>query len=384
MKKDTREVKYVGLDVHAETISIAVADSGSREAARSVGTIPNEMSKLSKALGKLGSPEQLLVCYEAGPTGFELYRKLTQKGIYCEVVAPTLVPVRSGDRVKTDVRDARKLAQSHRAGELTAVYVPQEQQEALRDLVRVRESAKKDELRAKHRVTQFLLRYSRSRDKSKTSWGQVHLKWLQQQHWEQPLAQQAYDDLLNELVHYMDRVKRLSKALEAAVEQVSERYQSLIKAFQSLRGVALLTAITIVSETGTFQRFATARQFMSFLGLVPSEHSSGGSRKQGGITKTGNAHIRRCLGQSAFSCRLQPRRSAQLRKRQEGLSQTIIDISWEAQKRLSKKYNRMISRGKSSQVTLIATARELAGFIWAIGIQQEREFEYAMQNKGAK
>lgn len=382
MKNDTRKMKYVGLDVHAETISIAVADGESRQAARSVATIPNEITKLSKALGKLGRPEQLLVCYEAGPTGFELHRKLSQKGIYCEVIAPTLVPVRSGDRVKTDARDARKLAQSYRAGELTPIYVPSGQQEALRDLVRTRQAAKKDETRAKHRITQFLLRHARTRDKSKGAWGQSHLSWLRKQRWDEQLTEQAYQDLLNELQHHMDRVKRLSRALEAAVEQVSERYQSLIKAVQSLRGVALLTAITIISEVGTFHRFATARQFMSFLGLVPSEHSSGGSRKQGGITKTGNAHIRRCLGQSAFSCRLQPRRSAQLRKRQEGLSQTIIDMSWEAQKRLNKKFHRMVSGGKSHQVTLIATARELAGFIWAIGIQQEREFEVALQSIG--
>jgi len=384
MSNDTRIVKYVGLDVHAETISIAVADGGSREPARSVATIPNDLGRLSKALRKLGTREQLLVCYEAGPTGFELYRELSQMGIYCEVIAPTLVPVRSGQRVKTDARDARKLAQSYRAGELTPIYVPQQQQEALRDLVRAREAAKKDELRAKHRVTQFLLRHGRRREKGQGAWGQAHLSWLQKQRWEEPLTEQAYQDVLNELHHQMDRVKRLSKALEAAVDQLPERYQSLIKAVQSLRGVALLTAITVISEVGTFERFATARQFMSFLGLVPSEHSSGGSRKQGGITKTGNAHIRRCLGQSAFSSRLQPRRSAQLRKRQEGLSQTIIDISWEAQKRLNKKYYRMVSGGKSHQVTLIATARELAGFIWAIGVEQEREFEQATQKNNVR
>ena len=382
MKKDTRKVRYVGLDVHAETISIAVADAGSREAARSVATIPNEMSRLRKALRKLGEWEELLVCYEAGPTGFELYRELTRMGVYCEVVAPTLVPVRSGDRVKTDMRDARKLAQSFRAGELTAVYVPEEQQEALRELVRARETAKKDELRARHRLTQFLLRHGRRRDPSHPAWSQKHLVWLQKQTWEQPLAQQAYEDLLNEVVHQTERVKRLERALEAGLDQVSERYAELIRALQALRGVALLSAITVVSEVGTFERFATARQFMSFLGLVPREHSSGGSRKKGGITKTGNAHIRRCLGQSAFTFRLPPRRSSQLRRRQEGLSQRIVEMSWEAQKRLHKKHKSMLARGKNYQVTTTAVARELAGFIWSIGIQRERELRAAQVTMG--
>lgn len=373
MSKNTQEITYVGLDVHAETISIAVASRDSRGRARSVGTIPNGPDSLRKAMKKLGTAKSLRVCYEAGPTGYAVYWQLQKQGIACEVIAPTLVPVKAGDRIKTDKRDAMKLAQCYRAGELTPIFVPDAEHEALRDLVRAREAAKKDELRARHRVSKFLLRLGRRRDTTTRAWGQAHWRWLDKQRFEHAAQQEAFLDYKNEAQHATERVARLDAAIDRAIEAAPERMRALVEALQCLRGVAKVAAVTVVSEIGSFERFSSAAHFMAYLGLVPSEHSSGGSRRQGRITKTGNAHVRRILGQAAFSGHRPPRRGPELKKRQEGQSQAIVDIAWEAQKRLYRKHQSMSLRRKPPQVTVTAISRELAGFIWAIGTQCEAE-----------
>ena len=373
MSKNTAKVTYVGLDVHAETISVAVAEGQSRARGRSIGTIPNLPDAIRRAMKKLGGAKSLRVCYEAGPTGYALYWQLQQMGIVCEVIAPTLVPVKVGDRIKTDKRDAIKLAQCYRAGELTPIFVPDAEHEALRDLVRAREAAKKDQLRARHRLSKFLLRLGRRRETQTVAWGQVHRDWLDAQTFEHRAQEETFQDYKNEVEHATERVARLDKAIDRAVQEAPERMQELIGALQSLRGVAQLTAVTVVSEVGSFQRFSSAPKFMAYLGLVPSEHSSGGSRQQGRITKTGNAHLRRVLGESAFCGRLRPRRGPNLQRRQEGQSQAIVDLAWEAQKRLYQKHGRMRARMKSHQVTVTAMSRELAGFVWAVGQQREAE-----------
>lgn len=373
MTKNRAKKTYVGLDVHADTISIAVADGDSRDRGRSVGTIPNRPGVIGKAMKKLGPKKSLQVCYEAGPTGYALYWQLEALGIACEVIAPTLVPVKSGDRVKTDKRDAVKLAQSYRAGELTPVYVPDAEHEALRDLVRSREAAKKDQLRSRHRLGKFLLRLGRRRDTSKRAWGQAHMNWINLQRFEHGAQTSTFLDYKNEVEHHTERVLRLEKEIDKAIEEAPERMQEIVKALQSLRGIAKITAVTLVSEIGSFERFPSAPKFMAYLGLVPCEYSSGKTRKQGRITKTGNAHMRRVLGESAFCSRLHPRRGPSLKKRQEGQSQAILDIAWEAQKRLYGKHTRMTLRGKSHQITVTALSRELAGFVWSIARQRETE-----------
>jgi transposase len=364
---------YVGLDVHAETITIAVAEGDQRTRARSVGTIPNRLDSTRKALKKLGPKTQLRVCYEAGPCGYALYWQLEKLGIACEVVAPTLVPVRAGDRIKTDKRDAVKLAQCYRAGELTVVWVPDRAHEALRDLVRAREAAKKDETRARHRLSKFLLRLGRRPPSGVRVWTVKHRRWLEQQEFEHVAQKAAFLDYLGEIEHAEERLKRLETALDDAIEAAPKRMSELIASLQSLRGVAKITAATIVSEVGTFERFRTARELMAYVGVVPSEHSSGGKTRRGGITKTGNSKIRRVLGEAAWCARLQPRRSQALKKRQEGQSAEILEISWKAQHRVHRRFGRLRARGKPHQVVVTAAARELAGFVWAVGRQRELE-----------
>lgn len=369
----SKNTLFVGLDVHSETISIAVAEEGSRSKGRFVGTVPNTTASIRKALKKLGSFEQLSTCYEAGPTGYVLYWSLTRMGIQCDVIAPTLVPVKAGERIKTDKRDCIKLAECQRSGELTPVFVPDAEHEALRCLVRAREAAKKDELRARHRLSKFLLAQGRRRTAKTRAWGVTHWAWLDKQKFEHETLQETFDDYRNEVQHTAERVARLDKSILRAIEKAPEHMREVIAALSSLRGIATLSAVTMVSEIGSFQRFSSASEFMSYLGLVPSEYSSGGSRRQGRITKTGNAHVRRVLGEAAFCARKIPRRGPQLKKRQESQSQTIRDIAWEAQKRLYRKFHSMHYKGKHHHTTTIAVARELAGFAWAVARQRELE-----------
>ena len=289
----SKGIRYLGLDVHAETIAVAVAEEGRDGEIRSIGTVPNTPDAVRKLIKKLGPAASLRACYEAGPTGYVLYWQLTVLGVACEVVAPTLVPVKAGDRVKTDRRDALKLARCYRAGDLTAVWVPDAAHEALRDLVRAREAAKKDQLRARHRLGKFLLRHGRRPPMGVRAWTERHLKWVNTVRFEQPAQEATVLDYKAEVEHAAERIVRLERAIDEAVSGVPQEMRAVIAALQALRGVAKLTAVTIVAEVGQLSRFEHPKQLMSYSGVVSSENSTGGSRRQGAITKTGNAHLRR-------------------------------------------------------------------------------------------
>lgn len=369
------KIRFVGLDVHADSIAVAVADPDGD--VRSLGVIPNRPESVRKAMKKLGRPEHLRVCYEAGPTGYVLYWHLSALGIACEVVAPTLIPMKVGERVKTDRRDATKLARCYRAGDLTAVWVPDAAHEALRDLVRAREAAKKDQLRARNRLSKFLLRHGRRPETKMTPWSDRHMRWLRQIHCE-PFAQEATRlDYLHEVDHAAERIARLERAIDVAIETAPAKMRTVINALQALRGVARMAAVTIVAEVGELSRFARAPYLMGYAGMGAREHSSGARTHRGGITKTGSAHLRRIAIESAWAYRHRPAIGAPLRKRQALLPDSIKAIGWKAQLRLYGRYRRLLERGKCSQHVTTAVGRELLGFIWAIGVAAEREYDSA-------
>jgi transposase len=366
MKKPT---VFVGLDVHAETIAVAVASGGE---VRSLGTIPNRPDSIKRLMKKLGPAATLRVCYEAGPTGYVLYWQLTKLGIHCEVIAPTLIPVKAGDRVKTDRRDAIKLARLYRSGDLTAVWVPDEAQEALRDLVRAREAAKKDELRARQRLNKFLLRRGVRKPEGVKVWTKGHSEWLKKLKFDLAAHEATFVDYLNEAEHQTHRAEQLELAIDRAIQSAPEAMQQVIAALQALRGVRQMTAVTIVVEVGQLSRFARPKQLMGYAGVVPSEHSSGDSRRQGAITKTGNAHLRRVLGEAAWTYYRRPTMFPALRRRQEGLSEEVKQIAWKAQQRLYARFTKLKVRGKPHQKIVTAVGRELLGFMWAIGVAVEQ------------
>jgi transposase len=363
----TRAQRFVGLDVHAETIAVAVAEGEGGEV-RSLGIIPNREQSVKKLLGKLGAKETWTACYEAGPTGYALYWQLVRLGCTCEVVAPTLIPVKAGDRVKTDRRDAERLARALRAGDLTSVWVPDESHEALRDLVRAREAAKADQLRARHRVSKYLLRHGRRPTVKMKPWTQRYLDWIRREvKFEQYAQQVALEEYVEEVNHQTQRIARIEKAIDEAIEKAPLAMREVVAALQALRGVAELSAVTIVSEVGQLSRFPTARQAMAYSGLVASEHSSGERTRRGGITKTGNGHLRRVLVEAAWSARFQPTLTRTLRLRQEGLDAEVLEIARTARHRLHSRYLRLLGRGKTKQQVITAVARELIGFAWPIG-----------------
>jgi transposase len=360
------KVRFIGLDVHAETIAVAVAEPTGE--VRSIGVIPNRSDAIHRLMKKLGPLGQLRVCYEAGPTGYVVYWQLTALGVRCEVVAPTLVPVKAGDRVKTDRRDAEKLARSYRAGDLTPVWVPDASHEALRDLVRAREAAKKDQLRARHRLGKFLLRHGRRPAERMTPWTQRHLTWIKQAvHFEQPAQEATLLDYLHEVEHMTERVERLERAIDDALVAAPPRMRAVVEALQALRGIAKISAATIVAEVGELSRFERAPQLMGYCGMGARENSTGERHRRGGITKTGNAHLRRVVVEAAWAYRHRPSVAGALRKRQATLSPEVRAIAWKAQHRLHTRYRRLLGRSKSPQNVVTAIGRELLGFIWAIG-----------------
>jgi transposase len=365
------KLRFLGMDVHAETIAVALAEPDGE--VRSLGTIANREDSIRKLIKKLGPAEQLRACYEAGPTGFVLYWQLIQLGVDCAVVAPSLVPKKPGDRVKTDRRDALKLARCHRSGDLTAVWVPDEASEALRDLVRQREAAKQDQLRARHRLTKFLLRTGQRPPLGLKAWTERYWRWLEQVRYAQPAQQVTLQDCLNEVEHMSSRVKRLEEAILEVVNQAPQPIQEVIRGLQALRGIAHISAVTIAAELGNISsRFPSARKLMGYSGAFPGEDSSGNHIRRGGITKAGNAHLRRIVVESAWCYRHWPRVGARLRKRQQGIPAEITEIAWKAQNRLHKRYMQLSMAGKDQRKVMTAVARELLGFIWAIAVKAER------------
>jgi len=366
-----RNVRFVGLDVHAQTIAVGVAETGGE--VRSLGVIPNRAESINKLIKKLGKPEQLRVCYEAGPTGYVLYWQLAKLGVRCEVVAPTLIPVKPGDRVKTDRRDAEKLARCYRAGDLTAVWVPDAAHEALRDLVRAREAAKSDQLRARNRLGKFLLRQGRRAAEGTKAWTGKYLKWIKEQvHFEQPAQEATLLDYLHEVEHAGERIQRLEKSIDTAIETVPQKMRAVIQGLQSLRGIAKISAVSIVAELGEISRFAKPVQLMGYSGAVSREHTSGERVQRGQISKAGNAHLRRIVVEAAWSYRHRPNIGAGLAARQKDSSEEVKEIAWKAQHRLHSRYSKLLARGKTKQKVVTAVGRELLGFIWAIGVQVEQ------------
>ena len=363
------KLRFLGLDVHAETIAAAIAEPDGE--VRSLGTIPNRLESVRKLLKKLGPSEKLRACYEAGPTGYVLYWQLAELGVQCEVIAPSLVPVKAGDRVKTDRRDAEKLARSYRSGDLTAVWVPDAGSEALRDLVRAREAAKQDQLRARHRLNKFLLRSGQRPPAGVRAWTHLHLIWVSQIRFTQAAQESTRLDYLHEVEHMRERVVRLEQAIVEAVKLASPALQEVIKDLQALRGIAHISAVTIAAELGQVSRFPGARELMGYCGAVPSENSSGKRTRRGSITKSGNAHLRRIVVEAAWSYDRPPAIWAGLRKRQQAASEEAKEIAWKAQHRLYKRYAKLTARGKDKRKIVTAVGRELLGFIWAIGTRAE-------------
>lgn len=368
-----KKLRFLGLDVHAETIAVAVAEP--EGAVRSVGVIPNRLEAVRRLVKKLGPAEQLRACYEAGPTGYALYWQLTGLGVACEVIAPTLVPVKAGDRVKTDRRDAERLARCYRAGDLTAVWVPDAAHEALRDLVRAREAANGDALRARHRLTKLLLRRGCRPAVGVRAWTVAWWAWLRREVRFEPAALEVtFLDYVDAVDHALARVARLEHAIEAAVADAPPAMQAVIAALQALRGIARVSAATIVAEVGELSRFASARQLMGYSGGVPREDSSGPRVRRGGITKTGNAHLRRIVGEAGWAYRHRPCLGGALKQRQAGLPDAVREIAWKAQHRLHDRYRTLVGRGKTRPQAVTAVARELLGFIWAIGVHVEQDW----------
>jgi transposase len=355
-------IHHIGLDVHKETIAVSIAPQGSTEVRR-YGIINGSLDAVDKLLKKLASPGiELRVVYEAGPCGFVICRHLRSKGILCEVVAPSLIPKKASDKVKTDRRDADQLARLFRAGELTAIHVPDQEDEAVRDLIRARHSAMDDLRKARHRLKGFLLRLG-FRYTGKSSWNDAHKRYLSGLVMPQPPQQIAFQEYIHAIDDAGERLERLTQAVLAALPDW--KWAPGVRALMCLRGVQELTAMTLVAEVGDFSRFDNAHSLMHFLGLTPSEHTSGNSRTQGGITKCGNAHCRRVLTEAAWQYRLTPKVSEAMQKRQQGQDKAVRLIAWKAQQRLHKRFKRMAAR-KKSVIAATAVARELAGFVWAI------------------
>lgn len=366
MKKNNM---FIGMDVHKKSIDIAIADGGRDGEVRHYGKIDGTLAALDKVVRKLVSNNaELHFVYEAGPCGYQIYRHLTAKGYDCAVVAPTLIPKQSGNRIKNDRRDSLMLARLHRSGDLSAIHVPQVEDEAMRDLSRAREDAKQDEKRSKQQLSAFLLRNG-YRYAGRSPWTQAHRRWIadiKMAHASQQIVLQEY---VSHLEHCSSRVQRITDQIQQLLPQW--RMFPVVQALQSLRGISTIAATTITTEIGSFTRFDHPEQLMSYLGLVPSEHSSGDTIKRGPITKAGNTHVRRMLVEAAWSYRHRARITRPLLKRQEELPQNIRDIAWKAQVRLCARYRQFWAKGKAKQVITTAIARELCGFLWAIATETE-------------
>lgn len=359
MKKSTR---FVGLDDSKDFIQVAVADGGPGGEVRDWGVIDSGPDALAKLVRRLGRAEDLDFAYEAGPCGYGTYRQLLALGAQCIVAAPSRTPRKPGDRIKNDRRDALALARLHRAGELTRVWVPDSETEAMRDLTRTREDAKYGETRARQRLQSFLLRHGR-RYPGRCSWTKQHHRWLTEQRFDHPSQQICLEEYLATVEEGARRVARLDGQIRELVPRWS--MAPVITAMTAHRGVNLLVASTVAAELGDLTRFDRARPLMGFVGLVPSLSASGQGRHTGSITKTGNAHVRRCLVEAAWAFRHPARRTAHLKRRLDGQPAAVQDLAWKAQVRLCGRYRRLTARGKHHNKVITAIARELIAFLWA-------------------
>ena len=356
--------RFLGLDVHKETIAAAICEeSGPPQSYGRINNDPASIRKLVRTLGG-GKRTRLIATYEAGPTGFVIQRQLARLGVECVVAAPSLIPRPAGSRIKNDRRDALMLARLLRSGDLTPVWIPDQALEALRDLVRARVDAKVDLLRARHRLAKFLLRKGIA-PPIRTRLGSLKYQaWLKQLRFEAIEEETVFQDYRGVVDQAVQRLRHLETELRQAAER--SPHVALIAALQCLRGIAFLTAVTIVAEAGDLRRFRGARQFMAFTGLVPSEHSSGDAVRRGPITKTGNATLRHVLGEAAHHARHRPRVEGNLRERQAGVPPQLVELAWNAQQRLHQRFRHLSGRlGRPRALT--AVARELAGFVWALG-----------------
>jgi transposase len=358
---------YIGLDVHKESIAVAYAAKDYGADVVYLGSIGTRQCDIDKLVRQLQSKAKRLVfVYEAGPCGYWLYRYLTKKGYDCWVVAPSLIPKKAGDRVKTDRRDALQLARLMRSGDLTPVYVPKVEDEAMRDLCRAREDVLRDLKAAKLRLKAFLLRHD-IRYTGQATWNPAHLRWLSEVVCPTPAQQIVFQEYVRAVNEQTERLQRLEQELQEQVK--SWRLNPVVEALQALRGVQFTVAVTTVAELGDLTRFENPRQLMGYLGLTPSESSSGERRRQGSITKAGNTHARRALVEGAWAYRYPAKVSRHLQLRLENQPKASQDISWKAQVRLCTRYRRLLARGKHANQVVVAIARELVGFMWAIAQQ---------------
>jgi transposase len=347
---------FLGLDVHKSTIAVGLAEGGRQGEIRYLSEVANRRDAVGKLVEKLGAKhERLSFCYEAGPTGYGLHRQIVSLGHACSVVAPSLIPRRPGERVKTDRRDATSLAALHRAGELTAIWVPDADHEAMRDLSRAREAAVRCLRRARQQLLGFLLRHDRAYS-GRSHWSKAHRRWLAEISFDHPAQQIVLEELRQAIEEAEAQRDRLAREMEDLVPNWS--LASVVRAIQAMRGIAAISAITLVAEIGDFRRFASPKQLMAYLG-------------RGGITKAGNTRARRILVEDAWTYRMAPRVGVAIQDRSQGLPKDVRDIAWKAQLRLCKRYRRLTDQGKCKNVVTVAIAREMAAFIWAIATRPE-------------
>jgi transposase len=356
---------FIGLDVHADSTAIGAAEAG-RDAPRFLGTVGPELAPLLKALKKVAQPESLLVVYEAGPCGYELARQLRVRGFACEVIVPGKIARRPNERIKTDRRDALTLARLARSGDLVHVVIPDERDEAIRDLSRAREDAVTAQQKARQHLKAMLLRHGR-RYSGKSSWTLAHERYLADVSFAHPAQHIAFAEYRQAVKDEHERVERLTEALRAQCEHW--RLKPVVTALTSLRGIDFVAGVTLAAEIGDLSRFAHPRELMGFLGLVPSEYSTGQTRRQGEITKCGNSHARRVLVEAAWNYRFPARISRILQIRQEGQPKAVREIAWRAQLRLAHRYRRLSARKMHQNKICVAIARELAGFVWDVARQ---------------
>jgi transposase len=368
---------YIGLDVHKETIAVSIARAG-RDAPESRAEIANQPKKIAKLVERLTREfegEVLLFCYEAGPCGYGLYHQLLELGQDCQVIAPSMIPRKPGERIKTDRRDACKLARTLRNGDLTMVWVPDEEQEAMRDLTRARDDLKAQERKARQQLNAYVLRHGHAWPSNKTRWTQTHYHWLESLKFPHDWQQVVLQEYLDAGKAASQRVADITAQMERVLPQWS--LAPVVDSLVALRGIDKLAAMVLLAELGDISRFDSPKQLMAFLGLVPSEHTSGGRRRQGAITKTGNSHARRMLVESAWSYRFPARQTMHLKRKAKNAPDEAKAIAWRAQKRLCGRYRTLLQAGKNTKQTTVAIARELVGFIWDIACHEMPKVQQA-------